>query len=260
MSTFLFDELIFGPVFSRRLGISLGINLLPRNAKLCNFNCIYCECGLTGSNSNFNSNKLPEIVEFEFSLENKLIELKNKNKPLNNITFAGNGEPTLHPDFDKIIDKTIDLRNKYFPEANISVLTNSTNIGKERVLNALLKIEQPILKLDSVFEKTYCILNSPPKDYSIEKLKSEIQKFNGNFIIQTLFIKGKINENIIDNSTDEEVAGWLKFIEEVKPKQVMIYTIARETPVENLEKINVDKLTDIALKVKELGIDTLVSA
>jgi wyosine [tRNA(Phe)-imidazoG37] synthetase (radical SAM superfamily) len=259
MATFLFDEIIFGPVFSRRLGISLGINLLPRGAKLCNFNCIYCECGLSNQNSDNSKIKLPEFEDFKNLLESRLKEMKLSNKPLNTITFAGNGEPTLHPDFVKIIDETLKLRNNYFPDAKIAVLTNATNVDKDHIFNALIKIDKAILKLDSVIEKTFKILNSPPPNYNIESIKSNFKQFNGNFIMQSMFVKGIINNEIIDNTTDFEIIEWLKVVEEIKPKQVMIYTIARDTPLKNLEKIDIEKLEEIANRVNKLGIDTLVS-
>jgi len=260
MSTFLFDEIIFGPVFSRRLGISLGINLLPSNLKFCNFDCIYCECGLSDLKNKSQKPVLPNCDDFILALENKLKELVLKNKPLNAITFAGNGEPTLHPDFEKIIDQTILLRNKYFPEVKIAVLSNSTFLGKEHIFKALSKIEMPILKLDSAIENTVKIINSPPLNFSIPNLIDNLLKFEGKFILQTMFLKGSYKNEVIDNTTEVELNEWLKIIEKVKPQQVMIYTIARETPVSTLEKISLEKLEQIAEKVKKLGIETQISA
>jgi len=260
MATFLFEEIIFGPVFSRRLGVSLGINLLPTEAKYCNFNCLYCECGWTNLKDNKDKLKLPTFEEFYKALENRLLEMKSKNKPLGTITFAGNGEPTIHPDFEQIIDATIELRNKYYPETLISVLTNATMIGKEHIFKSLLKIEQPILKLDSGILETVKLLNSPPQNYTIENQTNNFLKFNGNFILQTLFLKGKHLNQTFDNTSETELKAWLEVIKITKPKLVMIYTIARDTPASGLEKIEIEKLNEIAEMVNNLGFETQVSA
>lgn len=260
MSTFLFDEIIFGPVFSRRLGISLGINLLPSEKKFCNFNCIYCECGLGETNQQISDNKIPSFEQFKTALETRLTEMSAKGKPLNAITFAGNGEPTLHPQFAEIIDETLVLRNRYFSEVKIAVLSNSTNLHKENIFNALSKIEMPILKLDSAITETLKLLNSPPENFNVENVIINFLKFNGNFILQTMFLRSNYNGNFIDNTSEKELSAWLNIIKITNPKQVMIYTIARETPVLDLEKISVERLNEIAILVEKLGVKTQVSA
>jgi wyosine [tRNA(Phe)-imidazoG37] synthetase (radical SAM superfamily) len=244
MSTFLFDEIIFGPVKSRRLGISLGINLLPYNSKFCNFNCIYCECGWTKDKLEKQSFHSVEVVEKE--LNNKLLDLYNNNIIIDVITFAGNGEPTLHPFFDVIIDLTIKARNKFFPKANIAVLTNGTMISKPKVFNSLNKIEQNILKIDSVIPETIQLINGPLGNYNINSTLENLKKFNGNVIIQTLFVKGYYNNVVVDNTSEIELTSWIDFLLKVKPKKVMIYTIARDTPVKTLEKVNIETLEKIA--------------
>ncbi len=256
MATFLFNELVFGPIYSRRLGQSLGINLLPTDYKYCNFNCIYCECGWTGGN---NKIILPTEQQFSEILEQKLASLKETGKKVDTITFAGNGEPTIHPKFDAIIDKTIDLRNKYFPNSKIAVLSNATMLHKEKVVASLKKTELPILKLDSASNKTAKLLNDPKQNYSVEKVIKNFRKFEGNFVMQTMFLKGVFENQHIDNTTDSEINAWLKIVEKTKPKLVMIYTIARDTPAENLEKISLSKLENIAKQVNNLGIETQVS-
>ncbi len=256
MSTFLFDELIFGPIFSRRLGQSLGINLLPIDYKFCNFNCIYCECGWTGKN---NKITLPTKELFYKMLEEKLLVLKNNDKIVNTITFAGNGEPTIHPKFDEIIEQTIILRNKYFPDSKIAVLSNATMINKQKIIDALQKIELPILKLDSAFDKTIKLMNEPKENLTVNKIVENLNKFNGNFVLQTMFLKGLYDKQTIDNSTETEITAWLEIVKQVKPKLVMLYTIARNTPAENLEKISLSKLKAIADKVNKLGFKTQVS-
>lgn len=259
MSTFLFDEIIFGPVNSRRLGTSLGINLLPVRKKICNFNCIYCECGWT-KDIDKAINKLPERINIYRKLEEKLISMKEAGQSPDVLTFAGNGEPTLHPDFPEIIMDTIILRDKYFPGAKIAVLSNATTIDKPEIKKALLKVDMNILKLDSAFDATISLHNQPRIKVNAELLIKRLADFDGNLIIQTLFLRGKYKDTAIDNTTKVETDAWLKAIERIKPSEVMIYTISRDTPAgDNLEKVPVDELNRIASLVEKLGIKTQVS-
>lgn len=259
MPTFLFDNVVFGPVSSRRLGISLGINLLPDDAKICNFDCIYCECGWTHrkkmKNAEFHGRE--EIFE---ALEKKLSQMKASAEKIDTITFAGNGEPTIHPKFAEIIDDTIGLKNKYFPTGKIAVLSNATMLHKKKVFDALLKIEYNILKIDSAFETTIKVLDNPLGNYSLKKVISHIKKFPRNVTIQTMFVRGSFENNYVDNTTEIEICAWLEIIKDIKPKMVMIYTIARDTPINTLQKIHKTKLDAIADKVNKLGIETQVSA
>ncbi len=259
MSTFLFDEIIFGPVKSRRLGVSLGINLLPVNKKICNFNCIYCECGLTGETGSA-ANQLPDRLTVYKALEKKLSELVQTNLVPDVITYAGNGEPTLHPEFPGIIDDSIILRNKYFPDAKIAVLSNATTIGDPDVKSALLKVDQNILKLDSAFDSTIRLHNQPKVNVSAAQLIEGLAGFNGKLIIQTLFLRGTFRGSVIDNCTEVEINAWLKALDRIKPSLVMIYTISRDTPEgDRLKKVPVSELRNIASLVEHLGIKTQVS-
>jgi wyosine [tRNA(Phe)-imidazoG37] synthetase (radical SAM superfamily) len=259
MGTFLFDKIIFGPVESRRLGVSLGINLLPGGKKVCNFNCIYCECGWSPSIEK-EGGYLPRREEVSEALESRLQEMKVRGQKPDVITFAGNGEPTLHPDFSSIIDDSIMLRNKYFPAAKIAVLSNSSTITNPSVKDALLKIDMNILKLDSAFDLTIKIHNQPRVNIKVEELIDNLKKFNGRLIIQTLFLRGRQNEKLIDNTTPEEINAWLEALERIKPSEVMIYTIARDTPEGGLmNKIPLNELMQIASRVEKLGIQTQVS-
>ncbi len=258
MATFLFDEIIFGPVQSRRLGVSLGINLLPNDYKFCNFDCIYCECGYTIKDK-YKKHPFHPREEVKRKLNDTLYNMLQNGTPPDVITFAGNGEPTLHPDFEQIIDDTIALRNQYFPEAKIAVLSNATTAHKENVMRALLKVDENILKLDSAFDATVQVINRPPKSFSVKKLVSDFQNYNGQLTVQTMFLKGQYQNQLIDNTTDKEINAWLDLIAQIKPKQVMIYTIARDTPSQDLEKISAEKLYEIAEKVKKAGFDVQVS-
>lgn len=259
MSTFLFDEIIFGPVKSRRLGVSLGINLLPTERKVCNFNCVYCECGWTGDIIN-NPGSIPSREDVRKALDEKLMDMKKEGKAPDVITYAGNGEPTLHPEFPGIIDDSIELRDKYFPEADIAVLSNSTNIHKPRIREALLKADRNILKLDSALDNTISIHNKPLVSMDAKDLIDDLASFNGKVIIQTLFLRGEYEGRKIDNTTPQEIEAWLKALEKIKPSEVMIYTISRDTPHgADLEKVPVRELNGIARLVEKLGIKTQVS-
>ena len=258
MATFLFDRIIFGPVKSRRLGISLGINLLPNNSKLCNFNCIYCECGWTPGKQELKQTFHPRHIVKQ-KLEEHLSEMRNNKKELDVITFAGNGEPTMHPEFSGIVDDTIEIRNKYFPIARIAVLSNATLIYKPQIIETLKKVDQNILKLDSAFTETIQLLNNPRTKLTVEKLTERLKIFNGNYILQTMFVKGTYKNKKVDNTTNKEINAWLELVKELKPKEVMIYTIERDTPTYGLEKVTPKKLQEISNKVNQLGVTTQVS-
>ena len=258
MPVFLFDKIIFGPVKSRRLGVSLGINLLPLESKYCNFDCIYCECGRTFK-SDFDKKGFHSREEVRESLDKKLDEMKAANYPPNMITFAGNGEPTMHKDFAEIINDTIELRNIYFPDAGIAVLSNATLIHQQKVYDALLKVDENILKLDSAFDKTIKLLNNPPSNFTVEKLVENLKKFNGNLVIQTMFLRGMFQNQTVDNTTDEEVDEWINLLKEIKPRKVMVYTIQRDTPSPDLEKVSVEDLEKIAVKARNFGFNVVVS-
>ena len=256
MKTFLFDDIIFGPVNSRRLGKSLGINLLPTTSKYCNFNCIYCECGWTKNTGKIDFHPVETVIS---ELEKILEKYSFTDEGPDVITYAGNGEPTMHPKFNEIIDKTMILRDKYCPKVKIAVLSNATMLHNESVFKSLLKIDLPILKLDSGIESTIKSINQPTGSFSISKLVENFKKFDGNFHLQTMFLKGEFNGKIIDNTTESEINAWLKIIKDTKPKQVMIYSIARNTPADNLKSVSVEELSIIAKKVRNLGIEVLIT-
>lgn len=258
MATFLFDDIIFGPITSRRLGASLGINLLPTHAKLCNFNCIYCECGWTPGKGDLHAEFHPAAVVIE-RLAHTLQEIKEASETLDTITFAGNGEPTLHPHFQHIVEATVNWRNTLFPQAVIAVLTNGTMLHKPAVFNALNQVEQNILKLDSALPETLQLIDQPLGHYDLQKVIKQYQAFQGQLIIQTLFLRGTYQGQVVDNTTEEELQAWLKALQLIKPKEVMIYTIARDTPVDTLEKVPLNELQAIASQVETLGIPTQVS-
>jgi len=257
MAGFLFDEIIFGPVMSRRLGISLGINLLPLDKKLCSFNCIYCECGWTDAIKDKGFFKYPSRKEVYKALENKLKQLiKTSNQP-DSLTFAGNGEPTLHPEFPGIIDDTIELKNKYFPTALVTVLSNSSTVNDFEIFEALKKINN-IMKLDTAIDSTYYLINQSSKKNRIQDIINGLVKFNGSVTIQTMFLKGEYKNTPIDNTSDNEIKAWLDAIIKINPEKIMIYSLDRLPPLSNLKKINTSELTKIANKANNMGFITEV--
>lgn len=258
MGTFLFNDIIFGPVDSRRLGVSLGINLLPVNVKVCSFNCIYCECGFTPAKYR-GKVVMPTRDEVRLRLKKKLREMVLENHLPDVITFAGNGEPTLHPAFPEIINDTLELRNEFAPAARIAVLSNATMLHKPRVVEALLRVNDNIQKLDSALSETIKRIDCPHEHFDLEKVITQLIQFHGKVIIQTLFLKGSYNSKEIDNTTDNEVEAWLGLLLKINPEMVMIYTIARDTPVDTLEKVSPPELDAIAGKVKQLGFKVQVS-
>jgi len=259
MPTFLFDQTIFGPVISRRLGISLGINLLPNDSKLCSFNCIYCECGWNPEKGSVKP-ILPSQLEVKSILRGKLLEMKNEGKLPDVITFAGNGEPTIHPHFAAIIDDTILIRDEICPQARIAVLSNSTMLHKAKVVEALKKVDDNILKLDSGISETIRVLDQPVGRFNLEKVVRNLKQFNGSQIIQTMFIRGTFEGTKIDNTTEFELVAWIALLREIQPKSVTIYTIARDTPASNLFKVPTDELETIADRVREeTGLEVQVS-
>ena len=253
----LFNQLIFGPIHSRRLGLSLGVNLLPVDAKICTFNCIYCECGY---NTSLNDSPIPSREQVYVALETKLKEMESKGQVPDVITFAGNGEPTLHVEFEKIIEDTIRLRDTYCPTAKVSVLSNSTRINKPNVFSALNKVDNNILKFDSAIDKTMKLINCPVGNHiNVEWLIGQLKKFEGHLIIQTMFLRGEFKGEKFDNTTEPEVEAWLNAMEEIHPQEIMMYSLDREAPTKTLQKVSVAEMNVIASKARKRGFDVSVA-
>lgn len=255
--TVIYPSPIFGPVHSRRLGVSLGINLMPGDGKICTFDCVYCECGF---NKDFRPRQpRPTREEVRQALETRLQDMQQNGPAPDVLTFAGNGEPTAHPHFPEIIDDTLALRDRYFPQAKVSVLSNSTFIHKPAVFDALNRIDNNILKLDTVDEEYIRALDRPAGHYSASEIIEGMKAFKGRCIIQTMFLKGSYQGRDLDNTSDKYVLPWLEKVREIAPRQVMIYTIDRETPDHDLTKATHEELDRIAALVREAGIAVSVS-
>lgn len=252
--TILYNSPIFGPVHSRRLGVSLGVNLMPADGKICSFDCIYCECGLNGDHHT--KSKRPTREEVCEGLTKVLRERHEKGEPLDVITFAGNGEPTGHPDFAGIIDDTIAVRDKYFPSAKVSVLSNATMLHKPDVFEALKKVDNNIQKLDTVNMEYITKVDRPcSPSYDVRKVIEQLKAYGGKVIIQTIFMRGEG----VDNTGEEYVAPWIEAVKEIAPEQVMIYTIDRETPTKGLKKAEPAVLDQICERITKLNIPCTAS-
>ena len=250
----LFDSIVYGPIRSRRLGVSLGVNLMPTTAKLCTFDCVYCECGW---NQPVMHPTLPTRDEVREALRTQLSAHQSQ---LDVITFSGNGEPTLHPDFLGIIEDTCALRDEYCPKAKVSVLSNSTQLGRHDVVEALRLCDNRILKLDSAIDTTMRLVDKPVNaQLTVGQVVEWLKVFDGDFTLQTCFLRGVYEGQVIDNTTDEELQAWYDIVDTSRPKQVMIYVIDRETPLKTLEKIPADKMEAIAAPLRTKGIDIVVS-
>ena len=252
----LFDSIVYGPIRSRRLGVSLGMNLMPTTAKLCTFDCVYCECGW---NQPVSHPVLPTREQVREALASRLIALSSNQ--LDVITFSGNGEPTLHPEFLGIIEDTCALRDRYCPKAKISVLSNSTQLGRADVVKALRMCDNRILKLDSAIDATMRLIDKPVNEnLTVEQVAEWLSLFEGDFTLQTCFLRGEYEGQVIDNTTPEELSAWYTMIERLRPKQVMIYVIDRATPLQTLSKVPAAEMEAIAAPLHEKGIDVIVSA
>jgi len=251
----LFDQIVYGPIHSRRLGLSLGMNIMPTDCKVCTFDCVYCECGWNGDMSHPH---LPTRQEVAQQLETALSGMDQKPDV---ITFSGNGEPTLHPDFAAIIDDTIALRDRYCPTAQVSVLSNSTQLGRDSVREALLRCDQRILKLDSAIDATMHAIDQPVNPHlCVEQIAQWLELFDGQFTLQTCFLRGLKDGRLIDNTTEDELEAWYQMVYRLHPQQIMIYVIDRVTPLQTLEKISREKMESIAAVLREQGYSVIVSA
>lgn len=239
----IFSTNIVGPIHSRRLGISLGVNLLPKDGKVCSFDCLYCECGW---NADHRGGHLPDADEVMHELETKLQTMHSAGEALDVITFAGNGEPTLHPDFPRVIEHTLQLRDQYYPEVKVSVLSNATQIGKEAVRSALLRVDNNILKIDGAFDETVHLIDRPADShYSVRQVIEWMKTFRGQLIVQTMFVRGEHNGQRVDNTTPQEVAAWCDLMREVRPHQIMVYSLDRPTPEPLLTKVSKEEMTQL---------------
>lgn len=253
----IYSSPIFGPIHSRRLGVSLGINLMPDDGKVCTFDCIYCECGY---NDDYRpKHKCPTREEVREALENRLKDMQLNGPKPDVFTFAGNGEPTGHPHFAEIMEDTLALRDKYFPDTKVSVLTNSTQILRPAVFEALKKVDNNIVKLDTVDREYIDLVDRPIGNYDLEALIDKMCAFEGHCIVQTMFMKGMYHGKSVDNTGDKYVLPWLEEVKKIAPEKVMIYTIDRATPEGGLEKATHEELDRIVSLVEAAGIPASAS-
>ncbi|MBQ9891644.1 MAG: radical SAM protein [Bacteroidales bacterium] len=243
------EDTVFGPIHSRRLGNSLGINLLPRNGKLCNFDCIYCECGWNADGRG--DREIPSRDDVGAALRKKLTECSESGIPIDSITFSGDGEPTLNPEFPEIVDTTISLRDSLYPSAVVSVLTNATRIGNPAVFEALLKVDNPILKLDAPTDALAAVINRPHGGYHVEDVIRGMERFEGRFVLQTMFLKAPG----FDSSAPGVLLPWMDIVRRLRPREIMVYTIDRETPMKGLVKFTAAEMASLVKPLADEGFE-----
>ena len=253
MATFLWDQIVFGPIHSRRVGRSLGINLLPTQAKVCTFDCVYCECG--GLKRGAEKHPLPTFAQVREAIEGKFASLAEAGQGIDSISFTGNGEPTLHPDFPAIIDITLAARDRWFPGAVVSVFSNATRLDRSEVVEALKKVDNPILKIDCALDDMAKVMNRPHKGYTVAGTVEHMKAFEGNFIMQTMLVRGCV----VDNTTPEALEAWYCVVRELHPREIMLYSTDRDTPVEGIEKVPVEDLRAAAAPLLTEGFNIQIN-
>lgn len=244
-----FEQIAFGPIHSRRLGSSLGVNILPAEGKLCNFDCIYCECGWNRDGMSEGKRIFPGPEEVRKALSSKLEKCSAEGVIIDSITFSGNGEPTLNPYFPDIIDVTLELRDRYYPRSKVSVLSNAFMACREEIFAALEKVDNPIMKIDACTDAGVKEINRPSGGYSLEKVICALERFKGNFILQTMFLKSPS----FDSSSREELAGWMDIVRRLRPREIMVYTIDRETPMKGLQKFTAGQMEEMVKPLSDEG-------
>ena len=241
------EETVFGPIKSRRLGSSLGINLLPVNGKICNFDCIYCECGWNKDGRA--DTVLPTAAQVRSALEDKLADLMLACTLVDSITFSGDGEPPLNPEFPRIIDDTLKLRDAYYPAAKVSVLSNATRVHVDSVFEALRKVDNPIMKLDAPTDALAALINNPAPGYSVSRTVEALRRFGGDFILQTMFLRAPG----FDSASPEVLGGWMDIVRELRPRLIQVYSIDRPTPAEGLEKYTAERMRELVQPLLDEG-------
>ena len=249
VSAMLREETVFGPIHSRRLGSSLGINLLPVNGKICSFDCIYCECGWNRDGKD--DKRLPSAAEVRSALQDKLSALMLEGVRIDSITFSGDGEPTLNPEFPRIIEDTLRLRDVFYPDAKVSVLSNATRVHVPEVFEALRKVDNPIMKIDAPTDELVRLIDNPAPGYSLARTIEALRRFEGDFVLQTMFLRSPD----FDSSSPEVLDGWKAIVRDLRPRKIMVYTIDRPTPMQGLEKFSVERMHSLVADLIEEGFD-----
>ena len=242
-----FDDIVFGPIISRRLGSSLGVNILPSKGKLCNFDCVYCECGW--NKDGVADRRFPTYEEIVSAFEERMSSLAAEGTRVDSITFSGNGEPTMHPDFPKIVDAVLECRDRFFPHAKVSVLSNAFLVARPSVAEALKRVDNPILKIDASSDELVRLINKPVGSYHLDDIVHALRGFEGNFILQTMFLRSPD----FDTATEEALQKWMDIVRDLRPREIMVYTIDRETPDKSLGKYSVQEMTDMVRPLIDEG-------
>lgn len=240
-------SIVYGPVRSRRLGLSLGINILPSGYKLCSFNCLYCQYGWTPKptlNPTYQIKDLPQPKEVSDALEKSLRQIIRQRMKLDSITFSGNGEPTLHPDLAETVEKAKTLRDRYVPQAKLTILSNSSTVGRKEVREALEMLDLKVMKLDAGSESLVHQLNAPAVPFYLAEIVDGLKRLKG-VILQSLFVQGRVT-----NADSDSVELWLQKVNEIQPRLVQVYSLDRAPAERRLWKVNRATLEWIASQVR----------
>lgn len=249
-----FDNIVYGPIHSRRLGLSLGVNILPAVGKLCNFDCIYCECGW--NRDGISNGVFPTVTAFETALRRALEKMAKGGTALDSITFSGNGEPTLHPHFPEMVDITLALRDELAPSAKVTVFSNATTCGKPAVLAALKKVDNPVMKIDAPTGELAAHINKPSCNYDPATVADNLMAFDGDFILQTMFLRS----DDFDSASPEVLSRWMEIVRKLHPREIMAYSIDRETPQKALRKYTYDEIFSFVKPLVDEGFIVQVKA
>ncbi len=239
--------IIYGPVRSRRLGLSLGINLLPTDYKVCSYNCLYCQYGWTprrSLNPAHALKDLPQPAEVRVALEKALRSVVRKRAKLDAVTFSGNGESTLHPEFPEIVDLAAALRDRYLPQLKLAILSNSSTVPREEIRAALNRLDARMMKLDAGSEEIVHQLNGPAPPFYLKEIVDGLKQLK-DVILQSLFVQGRIC-----NADPDAIAQWIERVREIRPALVQIYSLDRVPADARIWKINLPTLEWIANQVR----------
>jgi wyosine [tRNA(Phe)-imidazoG37] synthetase (radical SAM superfamily) len=241
------EGIIYGPVNSRRLGRSVGINLLPVRGKVCSFDCIYCQYGHTRVKTlDPGPEGFPTFGEVILAAETAL-----KSAPdFDSFTFSGNGEPTLHPQWPEIVEAVRQLRDRHRPGVRLSLLSNSSTAVRPQVQATLLRLDAPIMKLDAGDDVTLAAINRPVNGIRVKSILDGLAGVPG-LIIQSVMLEG-----VVTNSAGNAFENWLGALAMLRPLQVQVYSTDRPVPVAGVERVRPERLQEIAARAADqTGLD-----
>lgn len=245
------DETVYGPVYSRRLGTSLGINPLPLSYKFCDFDCVYCQYGWTPEKKG--RERLKRVAELAREIEDAFRKLADAGHRVDCITIAGNGEPTIHPDFPEFVTALLKLRDHYFPGVKTGILSDASQAYRPEIKEALEKLDERYMKLDAGSPELIEQINRPRGNFNYDKMLKGLKNLKA-IVIQSLFMQGSY-----DNTGEIALREWSQTVRMLQPREVQIYTIDRRPADAGLRKVPSEELQRIARFCRsETGVPSIV--